>query len=75
MEVANMDYKALKEDWNTYELADGTIIKMKTIVTNIMLTDQKKANGDPIYQVESTNVVTTLITPELKNNGENKAEA
>ena len=62
-----LDFKSLTEDWNTYRLEDGTKLKIKTIVTKVFrLEGSYNKEGDPIYNVQSTNIVTTEVPPELK---------
>lgn len=35
VEATDMDFKVTKEDWNSYELDDGTIVKLKTSPSKI----------------------------------------
>lgn len=39
------------ENWSEYKLEDGTIIKLKPVVTKIIKTDKKKSDGTPVYSV------------------------
>ncbi len=55
--AAPIEYKPVQESWNTYSLEDGTTIRMKTIVTSVLRTDLKDANGVPVYVVRSQNVI------------------
>ena len=51
-------YKIKAEDWNEYELADGTTLRLKTVVTGVArLLMKYRADGEPIYLVKSTNIV------------------
>jgi len=54
----DLNYKTIKEDWNEYELEDGSVLRVKTVVTKIskMLEDDKKSlrytsEGEPVYNV------------------------
>lgn len=63
------DFVTKKEDWNVYELEDGTTIKLKTIVTKIIKLSMKNpASNDPVYSVSSGNIVTAIV-PEKKKKG------
>ncbi len=35
IEATDMNFKIAKEDWNSYELDDGTMVKLKTSPTRI----------------------------------------
>lgn len=59
-----LDFKARKEEWNEYEVSDGTIIRMKLVATNIVrLENQYDRDGNPIYTVKSSNVL-GITAPE-----------
>ncbi len=47
-----------KDHWNTYKLKDGSLIKMKLIVSGVKrLTTKWQPDGNPIYLVNSQNVL------------------
>lgn len=52
-----LGFKAIKEDWNEYEVEDGSVLRFKTIVTKVIRTEEKTSTGDPLYIVKSSNVV------------------
>lgn len=67
VEAANVDFETIKEDWNEYKLEDGTILKFKTIVSNIIRTENyDPMTGDPVYHVRSTNILRVNVPDELK---------
>ncbi len=68
VEGEEMDWKVLREEWNEYECSDGTKLK-KTIVQKIIRLDKRNADGEPIYQVRSSNVVTAHVQPHLMVEG------
>ena len=46
------------ETWNEYTLGDGTLLRMKTVVTEVFkLRGRKDAEGKPIYVVKSGNIL------------------
>jgi len=53
-----MDFFTRKEDWNEYQLSDGTVIRMKTVITDVFLIPGEiDPEGNPVYNVRSTNVL------------------
>ena len=58
VEAEEVDFFTRKEDWNEYQLSDGTVIRMKTVVTDVLrLPGEVDPEGNPVYQVRSTNVL------------------
>jgi len=61
--VEEIDFEIVKEDWNEYQLIDGTYMKLKTIVQKILWVLDDEGNrqftmdGDPYLLVRSTNQV------------------
>lgn len=52
------------EHWNNYLLEDGSVIRMKLVVTEFLKIDgQYDQEGNPVYAIKSTNVV-AVETPE-----------
>jgi hypothetical protein len=67
VEAVNVDFKTLKEEWNEYTLEDGTVLKFKTVVSNIIRTESyDPMTGDPVYHVRSTNILRVNVPVELK---------
>jgi len=63
----DVDFETMREDWNEYKLEDGTILKFKTIVSNIIRTEEyDPMTGDPVYHVRSTNILRVKVPEELK---------
>ena len=58
------------ERWNEYLLEDGTVLKAKLVVTNVYRVDgQFDAEGNPVYVVHSTNVVSANAPGSLRRKG------
>ena len=56
--ATSLDFKTTNDDWNEYQLEDGTTLRLRTIVAEIVSIDgQKNADGSPLYQVKSGNVI------------------
>ena len=55
------------EHWNQYFLEDGSIIRMKLVATEFVRIDgEHDPDGNPVYVVRSTNVLTVESPEELK---------
>ena len=63
-------FRAGGEHWNEYLLDDGTVFKIKLVLTEIVrLEGQYDPNGDPVYAATHTQV-TAVDSPEsLKRPG------
>ena len=55
-----------KENWNSYSLEDGTTIRMRSVVAQIIRLEEYNNEGEPIYLVTSTNVLATDVPDHLK---------
>jgi len=63
----DMDFKSIKEDWNEYQINDGTIVRMKVVVVNIAkVTDKYDNEGNPVYIVKTSNVLAISAPEKLK---------
>ncbi len=55
------------EYWNQYLLDDGSVLKLKTVVTQIIrLIGEYDSDGNPIYVAKSGNIVTVTAPEHLK---------
>ena len=62
-----VDFDVEKEAWNVYLLSDGTKLKMRAIVSQVVrLENQYNAQGDPVYFVQSQNVLNAEVPDHLK---------
>lgn len=53
------------ENFNEYELADGSTIRLKVVATSILrLEGQYTPEGDPIYLVKNGQIVTVVEAPQ-----------
>ena len=63
------------EHFNEYLLDDGTVIKIKLVATNITkIDDLTDADGNPVYNVQSNNVVAISVPEDLKEEEEEEEE-
>lgn len=57
-DALEMPFQTGAEFWNEYVLHDGSVIRLKSVVTEILkLEDKFDAEGNPIYLLKSTNIV------------------
>lgn len=62
-------YNTIREPWNEYLVEDGSTIRLKVVVRDIIRTDQFNPDGTPIYIVQSMNVVDARVPDKLKQKG------
>ena len=67
VEATDIGFRQVREDWNEYELQDGTTLRMKTVVSDIVRVEGEYDNeGNPIYVVKSGNVLVVKAPDHLK---------
>jgi len=58
VEAEEVEFLTRKEDWNEYQLLDGTVVRLKTVVTDVVrIPGELDREGDSVYQVRSTYVL------------------
>lgn len=66
-DAEQVEVQQASEQWNQYLLADGSVVRLKTIVTEVWrIIDEFDAEGNPAYIVRSRNVVTVTAPDELR---------
>lgn len=72
-----MGFSSEREEWATYHVEDGTQIKLKNTISRVLkLTGRVKEDGTPIYVIEGSAVVTTIVpgkvieVPTISSSGE-----
>ena len=67
VDATEVEFQTRKEDWNEYQLMDGTVIKMKLVVSGIFRIDGLyDAEGNPVYQIKSSNVAAVKSPDNLR---------
>ena len=67
VEADEVDFQTRKEEWNEYQLLDGSIVKMKSVVAGIFkVHDVFDEQGNPVYVIRSQNVTSVSSPDELK---------
>ena len=65
-------FKPLREEWSDYSLSDGTILRVKLVVTKIMRMQNADGSvafgptGEPAYFFQNQNAVQVLTPAEYK---------
>jgi len=60
-------FETERESWNTYLLQDGTTMKIKSVLAEVLRVEGMYApNGDPLYMVNASPVVATVAPDHLK---------
>lgn len=63
----HIEINQASEYWNQYLLEDGTVLKMKLVATKVVrLVGQYDQVGNPVYFINSTNVVSLESPDNLK---------
>ena len=62
-----VDFTVVDEPWTSYELADGSRVKMKQIAISFArLIDIYKPDGEPLYQFQLGGITHVDAAPRLK---------
>jgi len=66
-EAELIEIQQASEHWNQYLLSDQTVIKVKLVATEVWRVDDEwDPEGNPVYLVKSSNVITINATEELR---------
>jgi len=58
VDALEMPFQNVAEHWNEYLLADGSVLRLKSVVTEILkIEDHYDADGNPQYLLKSAQVV------------------
>ena len=60
IEAEDMEFTTGREDWNEYQVEDGFTVRIKLVVSSILKTGDRDPQGNPVYIVQSTNIVKVL---------------
>lgn len=66
-DAESVDVNQTSEYWNQYLLDDGTVVKFKTVVTDVVkLIGEYDGEGNPVYVIKSKNIVSVSAPDSLK---------
>lgn len=63
-EAEDVDFVEEKEGWNIYRLSDGSILKVKLVLTGVKRLKKWNPDGTPIYVINSQNIVRVINVPK-----------
>lgn len=67
IDVIEMPFQTGAEHWNEYVVNDGTVIRLKTVVTDILKVEGHfDASGNPAYFLRSSQVVSVSPSDRAK---------
>lgn len=64
--VVDLPFEVIEEPWNEYKLKDGTIVRVKIVVTGVMSTPFYGMDGDPVYYINYQRVSRIVVPPEMR---------
>ena len=53
----DVEYQTLKEDFNVYDLSNGAVLSIKTVLGQVQKTDLYTDVGEPVYNISSQPVI------------------
>lgn len=60
-------FRSNKEEWNEYVLEDGTSLRMKAVVSEVVrLEGEYDVEGNPVYVVKSANMLVVKSPDNMK---------
>jgi hypothetical protein len=67
VDAESVEVQKSDERWNEYQLADGTVLRVRQIVTEVWrLEDQYDAEGNPQYVLKSAGILVVKSPDSLK---------
>jgi hypothetical protein len=70
VDAVSIPYHTTVENWNEYFLDDGTVIRVKTITSEILrVEDQWDEEDNPVYVVKSANFMHVNAPEKLRKGG------
>ncbi len=67
VEGLEVRFRSVREEWNEYSLEDGSTLRLKTVVSEIVrLEGEYDPENNPIYLVKSGNMVVAKSPDNLK---------
>lgn len=64
-DVSEIDFESPNEQWQEYNLADGTKIKFRVFITSILKSDKFDELGRPYYFINRQSQMRTYAPPEV----------
>jgi len=61
-----VEFDSTAEPWSQYKLADGTEVKVKSILLNAARLEEFNEQGDPVYQFQFQQIIGVVAPDALK---------
>ena len=69
VEAEDVSFSIVREDWNTYQLHDGSELRMRLVVSAVFrILGEFDREGNPVYVTKSGNMLTVKSPDNLKEN-------
>jgi hypothetical protein len=65
-----VDVESSNESWNTYKLEDGAVLKIKSVLLDVVRLDEYDKEGNPVYQFTAHQIIGVTPPDELKKKHE-----
>ena len=67
LDAVELGFRSSGENWNEYLADDGSVIRLKLVVTEVLRVDgQYDEQGNPSYLIKSTNVLAVSAPDDLR---------
>ena len=67
VDAIEVSFRVEREDWNTYHLQDGSELRMRLVVSEVLVVPgEYDAEGNPAYVVKSQNLLVAKSPDNLK---------
>ncbi len=53
----DLKFDIVKEDWNVYQLKDGSKLSIKPVLVAVSRTNKYDPNGEPLYQIQAQQMI------------------
>ncbi len=63
-EAETVQIREETEGWNTLKLSDGSVMKVKLVITSVKRLKKFQPDGSPIYLIQSQNVLRMESVPK-----------
>jgi hypothetical protein len=68
-EAVSVEFESEKESFSVYILHDGSTLKLKAVLTDVMRVEGVFApNGDPVYMIQASQIVSVNAPDSLRGN-------
>ncbi len=67
VDATSVPVRSSQENWSEYILEDGTVIRMKLVVTEVFRVEGiYDPDGNPVYHIKSGNIASAMPPENLK---------